>query len=300
MLAAVGGLPVLALLVYAFAPVVQTVQLSPWQRELQHLPEYDSLMKKYDAYRNVPDMRDSREATCKMLAWIHKEASTEPGGKLLLAQMRPFQRERLESCRKLYPGVTETEAMEARRLIDQCNCIDRTRDLPQKTEPVGLLNAVEREIKDLNLRMSFVRLEQGATFVFWAGGFLWVIPVALSLIWPPSPAANFFGFALQTTSGKPASRWRCAARSFFAWLPFAVFSPLVGLMAFLGHAPYAKAYFASRGLATTTFWLQGYVGGIWMVDMALAGLIVLGTIYAVVKPERGLPDILAGTCLVPI
>src|SRR5262249_42559533 len=107
----------------------------------------------------------------------------------------------------------------------------------------------------------------------------WVVPVTLSFVFTPSPAARMFGFALQTTTGKPAGPWRCAARSFFAWLPFAMFFPFVVSTSLFGHAPGVANY--------------------WKSDFVLGTVIVVGIAYSIGRPARGFPDLLAGTCVVP-
>jgi hypothetical protein len=145
----------------------------------------------------------------------------------------------------------------------------------------------------------FGRFQRGLTLTFWAGGFLWIFPFVFSFLCPPGAGLSVFGFALQTRSGRSAGRIRCAARSLFAWLPFAFFFPTLATAAYLGYAPAARAYWRSQSPAAATFLLEGYAGGVWTIEVVLGGIVLLGIAYSLSKPARGLPDVLAGTWLVP-
>ncbi len=299
MLAAVAAVPVVVLLFYAFGPVVKSLQLPAWQRDFQQLGKYDALLKDLEAMGNVPEAREPREAVCRLFAWIHREAMSAPGGRALLAQVRTFQREKLESCRKQYPSMTPAAAMEARDVIDaRCSCVDRAGETTG-SEQAGFRRSVGRLFIELNLRARFIALERGITLMFWAGGFLWIFPVLLALLCPPGLMAHVFGFRLQTSTGTPAGRFRSATRSMVSWLPFALFFPIVAVTGFLGYAPDAKSYWATDGVAAVTFRLQGYAPVLATIELALGAVIVGGMIYAVAKPDRGLPDLLAGTHVVP-
>ena len=80
------------------------------------------------------------------------------------------------------------------------------------------------------------------------------------------------GIAVVDASGRPAARWRCAARAFAAWLP--IFG----------------------GVAV------GVWGGPALVNGSIGGSVAVffaGGAYAVARPTRGLQDRIAGTWLVP-
>jgi uncharacterized RDD family membrane protein YckC len=295
MIAAIAAVPVLALAFYAFAPVVRTMQLPLWQQEFERVPDYDALMKRLEAYGNIPDTRVNKEATCKLLSWIRGEAGRQPRGAVLLTRMRVFQRERLEDCRRKYPDVTQAEAMEARKTMDLCKCVVQT----PPEESSGIWNAVELRVAELNLPSSMVRLGRGVTLIFWAAGLVWVVPVAMALLWPPGAAPHAFGLVVQTATGKPATRLRSAARSFIAWSPFAMFFPVLLLIGFSGLAPNATRHWETQGVLTSILLLQGYAPVLLRVEVALAAALIAGAIYAVIRPSKGIPDLLARTWLMP-
>jgi uncharacterized RDD family membrane protein YckC len=294
MIAAIGCVPLLALLFYAFGPVIRTMQLPLWQQEFERVPAYDNLMRRLEDYGNIPDTRSNKEAACKLLSWIRSEAGQSPRGPVLLTSIRTFQRERLEACRRQYPSVTVEEAMEARRTIELCGCA-----APPPESTAGIWGAIQVRVAELNLPASMVRLGRGSTLIFWLAGILWVFPVALAFLWPPGSASHIFGLVVQTADGKPAGRFRCAARSFFAWLPFAAFLPLLLAMGWSGYAPQASRYWETQGPLMATVFLQGYAPVLVGVEIALASVLIGGAIYAVAYPARGVPDILAGTWLMP-
>jgi len=87
---------------------------------------------------------------------------------------------------------------------------------------------------------------------------------------------HLFGLAVVTHAGRPASRLRCLWRGFVAWLP-------IMAVVWLDHN-------GSRlvlGLFVP-FW----------VTFVLLGVQLAGAVDAVLRPESGLQDRLAGTCLV--
>lgn len=295
MIAAIAAVPALALAFYAFAPVIRTMQLPLWQQEFERVADYDALMKRLEAYGNIPDTRVNKEATCKLLSWIRGEAGQQPGGAALLTRMRVFQRERLENCRRLYPVVTQAEAMEARKTMDLCKCVVQT----PPEESSGIWNAIELRAAELNLPGSMVRFGRGVMLIFWAAGLVWIVPVAMAFLWPPGAAPHAFGLVVQTETGKPASRLRCAARAFFAWLPFAAFFPVLLLIGLLGFVPNATRHWETQGVMTSILLLEGFAPVLLRVEVFLAAALIAGAIYAVARPSKGIPDLLARTWLMP-
>ena len=79
-----------------------------------------------------------------------------------------------------------------------------------------------------------------------------------------------FGVAVQTEEGRPAGRARCFGRAVAAWGLFLLYAPFL---------PLQSAFFV-------------VLLGLWAPVLGAA-------IIALVNPERGIPDFLAGTCLVP-
>jgi hypothetical protein len=98
-----------------------------------------------------------------------------------------------------------------------------------------------------------------------------------------------FGIAVQTPQGHPAARWRCGLRAFVVWLPLLV---LLRVAVFnFTVIPHRITYGFS--LPNQTWIMTLVFGG------ALASL-VGGALYALMRPHRGLPDLLSGTHLMPM
>jgi hypothetical protein len=113
--------------------------------------------------------------------------------------------------------------------------------------------------------------------------------IFLTLLWPSLvalPAIVFAvllrgglifrlsGIALQTSDGRRAGRVRCLCRALLVWSPFLVLFPVfpgLGLNPIAGAVPLPV-----------------------LVPAAVAGFV-----YALVRPERGVPDLIVGTYLVP-
>jgi uncharacterized RDD family membrane protein YckC len=108
------------------------------------------------------------------------------------------------------------------------------------------------------------------------------------------------GLALLTGDGRPASRARCAVRSFVAWLPWSLVAMSAALAILLGFGPTATG-------ETSSNW--GPAGGNELglaVALMFAGLgalvaipvMVIGVIVSLLRPSRGIPDLIARTWLV--
>jgi uncharacterized RDD family membrane protein YckC len=98
-----------------------------------------------------------------------------------------------------------------------------------------------------------------------------------------------FGIAVQTSQGRPAARWRCGLRALIVWLPLLV---LLRIPVFsFTIVPHRITYGFS--LANQT-WIVALV--FWGALASLVG----GAVYALVRPHRGVPDLLSGTHLMPM
>jgi hypothetical protein len=105
------------------------------------------------------------------------------------------------------------------------------------------------------------------------------------------PVFHFLGIEVRRVNGRPASRWRCAWRNVIAWLPLIFFNAFLPMYMFTDtiQAP-AEAMSPAFGLLM----LFISCGGGCVQVLAWGGVI-----YGVVQPRRGIPDLFAGTCLVP-
>jgi eukaryotic-like serine/threonine-protein kinase len=127
---------------------------------------------------------------------------------------------------------------------------------------------------------------------------LFIQPVLAMLIVPLGPLSPvIIGFLIRggpsfwltrihvlQSDGRRASRWRCAWRNLMAWAPVMLFYGSVVTMLF-------GVWYGGE-----TNWISflGFLGA------ALSGLtFLLGAVYAIIQPQRGLQDLLAGTWLAP-
>jgi uncharacterized RDD family membrane protein YckC len=99
-------------------------------------------------------------------------------------------------------------------------------------------------------------------------GVLGIIAVVLAVLLRGPLLLNLFGMAVVHSSGAPAGRVRCGARSLIAW------SPLIALPAGLNSAPIA----------------------VQAMCVALSGV---GVVLSMIDPQRGPADRMLGTVLVP-
>lgn len=108
--------------------------------------------------------------------------------------------------------------------------------------------------------------------------FFAVPALILSFVLRGGPLLYLFGAAVQTLDGRRASRWRCLMRALAGWGVFLLYpqGPLVGPLGIQLPEP-----------------------GMHAVGMALVVLALVAVGYAIRKPDRGLPDRIAGTVLVP-
>jgi hypothetical protein len=126
------------------------------------------------------------------------------------------------------------------------------------------------------------------------------LAVLFAFILGTSPLMNVFGIGLQTKNGKKAGRLRCASRTAVAWLPFLV-------DAGFGRLRYGSAFpllrvddFGSLNyrLAIDPSELVEMVLN-WDWPLVIATIIVAAIVYSMASPKRGIPDLVAGTYLVP-
>jgi uncharacterized RDD family membrane protein YckC len=115
------------------------------------------------------------------------------------------------------------------------------------------------------------------------------------------PAFRVAGIEVRRTDGRRAGRWRCAWRNLLAWLPLLIPYSFLGWLL----AKMTVNNVAPDGAGPPVFTPPEGVSVIWTVLLPLCGLeclgllFVVGGIFTVLRPRRGLQDLLAGTCLVP-
>jgi len=101
-----------------------------------------------------------------------------------------------------------------------------------------------------------------------------------------APLFSLSGIAVQTRNGKRASRARHLARGAVERAPFLVFLP--------------TPFESSRSLILDPWWLTNLTWPLLLGVVVLPWLLGLaGIVLAVARPSRGIPDLIAGTYLVP-
>jgi serine/threonine protein kinase len=99
------------------------------------------------------------------------------------------------------------------------------------------------------------------------------------------------GIAIRTADGRLASRWRCGLRAFVVFVP--LLAPLI-LMQSMGSVRFY--WLGVRTIGSTS----GMVDSVNLGLLALGLLVfVLGSFYAIARPQAGLQDLIAKTRLVP-
>src|SRR5262249_16000443 len=113
------------------------------------------------------------------------------------------------------------------------------------------------------------------------------------------PAFRLVGLAVRRADGSPVSRWRCGIRNIAAWLLMLLsFCLNFALVPFI---PKEMARATPGGVNVpaqfdSNMWILILIG---CTVPLLMFVQLLGTIYALVRPQRGVQDHIAGTRLVP-
>lgn len=150
------------------------------------------------------------------------------------------------------------------------------------TELAAADTAVARAIENLR---KFERLQ-----IVWLGvTFFWVllllvalVDLVVVLISRQTPMLRPFGLSVITLRGAEASRLRLFWRGLVAWMPLLIGAPVLAALAFSSSSDYAR-------YGHVLVWLLASIVALWLAAAALALL----------RPQRGLPDRLARTQIVP-
>lgn len=95
-----------------------------------------------------------------------------------------------------------------------------------------------------------------------------------------------FGIAVQTRGGHPAGRFRCALRALIVWLPIVPIIRVLGIRVTSGQLTFGFDTHGSGALTEKLF-------------LACAACLLISSVYALIRPERSVPDVICGTHLVP-
>ena len=117
------------------------------------------------------------------------------------------------------------------------------------------------------------------------------LPMLIGYILHGGPVFHLTGIQVRQTDGRLASRLRCGWRSLIAWLPTTIghlaFGAMLAALSSTGQRESLDPMDSIRVLSL----LLGLIG-----TSLVHGL---GALYAVVRPRRGIQDLVAGTRLVP-
>lgn len=194
---------------------------------------------------------------------------TAPPEKNALVARLPRERQRLVArLRARHPNPTEAEIARA------------TERLQPMLSDRSMASATLQE-KRLGGRRY---LSQSQAVLSLSGLTIWalegIVAMVLAFVARGGAMLGAFGIAVVTSNGKRVSRWRALGRAAVAWLPIIAAATLL-------FADASAVVYPDRYL----LW--------WKADLALIGLFAAGAAYAVVRPSRGLQDLVARTILVP-
>ena len=112
------------------------------------------------------------------------------------------------------------------------------------------------------------------TFAFLAPALIAIPAIFFAVLLSGGLALRISGLVLQTSQGLPAGRLRSLVRALVVWGPFPALFPAFGLNPLASMVP------------------------LWMMA-AIAAIEAVGFGYTLFRPDRGLPDLIAGTYLMP-
>jgi eukaryotic-like serine/threonine-protein kinase len=233
-----------------------------WTRDYLQGREYVELVPDLIKTEDQAESRRKIEAIRKVLASTYREVKASYQGNQMLATDKKYK-ELLESMAKDYPALTPAELMEARRLLDSDPNIKQRAGMAIPQRSVAIREGVVKGLRSL--------------------AYLSISGVILAFILRGGLLLALFGIAVQRSDGDRAGRLRCLLRAVVAWSPLAV--PLV-----VGLGKYGGMSLSSSAI--------GLNAGDRLLELLLP-LMALGAVYAVLRPERGIQDRIAGTCLVP-
>ena len=119
------------------------------------------------------------------------------------------------------------------------------------------------------------------------------LPAVLGFCFLGGPVFRFLGIEVRRADGRPAGRLRCAWRNVVAWLPMLVSNAWLPVLLV---QPDAVAIEPGTEVLLESLFLL-------LFFMCAASCVMVpalfAVIYGVLRPQRGIPDLLARTCLVP-
>jgi hypothetical protein len=206
-----------------------------------------------------PGAREKRRAIRVLLASAFAAMERLKAREDVFASLPPETRALLEEAHREHPRPEPGQVAEARRILG----------LPERASVRSGGTGLSIEWTDEG-ESAVIEVARG---VFSYLGLLGVAAVLLSPFLRGGPALHLLGLTVQHADGRRVERTRVVLRTVLAWSPF--------LLAF--------------GLsAAEVRWTPLSPAGALLVATAVAGVA-----WAVARPDQGIPDVLAGTRLVP-
>lgn len=231
----------------------------PWIRDLADAPRHLRLLEGVPGEGRYNP--ETAEAVRKVLAHAYQQAHATVEGRQFLSGLSPSLLRELQDNAQYYPELSDAEVEEARRSF----------------------------LLPLGGDFSSPMLMRVGTLMFFVFGLASAVSsILMAAIFGTGPLFRVFNMSLQTLNGRKAGRLRCVARVAVAWCPFLV-------PCFL--------YFLARAWSPRlAFWVLYSFTPITLsvpaaVSVMLVALLSLGLNLA--YPARGIPDWIAGTCIVP-
>jgi len=233
---------------------------------------YVAVLRGIEREPDTKETRDRREAIRIILAASYAKVRASLQGRQIVKQLRwDLETERaVESALQDYPSSAASDVAAAREVIAgirawRFDASPRDSDLAAAREMI----APRQRFKAGFLTPHLVSITLA----------LISIPAILcAVILRGGALLYLFGITVQTADGRPASRWRCLARALVAWF----FFTLCALLPLIPGIPRLNLSLTSLPFSI----LPGAVA-------------LIAAIFSVANPERGIPDFIARTHLVP-
>ncbi len=262
----IGALPSFMIIMLLLLPLLFSLlsySMPDWVMEISRTPIYVLRLKELEKTKGAEETEIKKAAIHNVLAFSYAKAKSSGQSRQFLVSFDKDSRDLLESSLRDYPAVSEAEFSEAKKTIQTDS---------------SLSNAlVPRPGPSLSRRAwaSFQGVYPFATIFL---GFIAIPALIFSFLLRGGALLHLFGIKVQTETGEKASRIRCLLRALVAWSPCLLFTPRFGFGILRQGPPLASSP---------------------SVQLTITVIVLVGAIFSVVNPERGIQDRITRTHLVP-
>ena len=256
-----GGPVLMVSMGFAFMTLLLPRMFATGAMDLMLVRTYTRQFLQLNQAPNQAAVKPQQEAIQKVLAYSYRQAQADRQGQQVLAGLSPTDRRFLEVSAERYPDVAAAEAAEARRLT----------------------NVVDSAAFPVRAILGFLILVTGVGVV--------ICQLLLTAILGVPPLFHLCGISVQRADGRRAGRLRCLWRAAIMWSP--AFLVVVTIALTIGLRPSVFLNVINPRLPALP------MSFVWAALVALAAAYVLAGVYAIARPTRGIPDLLAATSLVP-